>query len=266
LPSVFKLTVAYDGTGLVGWQRQAAGTSVQGLLEEALAELDGGAVAVAGAGRTDAGVHALGQVASATLERTIDAATLVRALNVRLPLAVRVVSAEDAPDTFHPRFQARSKTYRYRIWNANVISPFERAYAWHVLPPRLDVDAMAEASRHLLGRHDFAAFQGAGVETVTTDREIFLSAIESHPAPLQAPGEALITYEVSGSGFLRHMVRNIVGTLVEVGRGRRPPEWVADVLASRRREQAGRTAPAEGLFLVNVSYNQGLSAKGPHVD
>jgi tRNA pseudouridine38-40 synthase len=256
LPNVFKFTLAYDGTGLVGWQRQASGTSVQGLLEDALADLDGRPVAVAGAGRTDAGVHALGQVASAALERSIDAASLVRALNVRLPLAVRVLEVEAAPGTFHPRFQARAKTYRYRIWNADVISPFERAYAWHILGPPLDVNAMTHAAGYFKGRHDFAAFQGAGTENATTEREIFLSSFRrSTESQSGDAASALLAYDVTGSGFLRHMVRTIVGTLVEVGRGRHPPEWVRDVINSRRREMAGRTAPAEGLFLVSVNYD-----------
>jgi tRNA pseudouridine38-40 synthase len=265
MPS-FKLTIAYDGTGLVGWQRQASGTSVQGLLEEALGELDGRPVAVAGAGRTDAGVHALGQVASASLERAIDAATLMRAVNARLPLAVRLLAAEEAPAAFHARFDARAKTYRYRIWNTDVISPFERAYVWHIPGPTLDVGAMAEGARHIEGRRDFSAFAGTGADTATTVREIFSSAMREMRDPAgPAPGGAVIAYDVTGDGFLRHMVRTIVGTLVEVGRGRRQPDWVAEVIASGRREDAGRTAPAEGLFLMNVSYNQGLPVKDPHV-
>jgi len=252
----FKLTLAYDGTGLVGWQRQAEGTSVQGLLEDALSELDGRPVSVAGAGRTDAGVHALGQVAGATLERSIDAPTLVRALNVRLPLAVRVLHAADAAANFHARFQARRKTYRYRLWNAEVISPFERAYAWHVLGPPLDIDSMNEAAEQVVGAHDFAAFQGTGTETATTEREVFSSTVARPTNSSLAPGEALVTYDISGNGFLRHMVRNIVGTLVEVGRHRRPPGWMGEVMAGRRRTEAGRTAPAEGLFLVRVDYDE----------
>ena len=250
---LFKLTLSYDGTGLVGWQRQASGTSVQGLLEGALAEIDGRPVAVTGAGRTDAGVHALAQVASVALAREIDGGALMRALNVRLPPSVRVTAAAVAPDTFHPRFHARAKTYRYRIWNADVVSPFERAYAWHILPPALDVEAMSSAAHLLLGRHDFAAFQGTGADTATTEREIFRSTLEPTSDSLAGAG-ALLTYEVTGSGFLRHMVRNIVGTLVEIGRGRHRPEWVTDVIRSCRRSEAGRTAPAEGLFLVGVRY------------
>src|SRR5689334_18002499 len=149
---------------MVGWQRQAAGTSIQGLLEEALRELDGRAVTVIGAGRTDAGVHALGQVAGFSLDRAILPEALLRAVNARLPPAVRVVTAEEAPRRFHARFDARAKSYRYRIWNGDVMSPFERHYAWHVGGP-LDVDSMANAARLVQGRHDFAAFQTAGSET-----------------------------------------------------------------------------------------------------
>jgi len=245
--ATFKLTVAYDGTGLVGWQRQAAGTSVQALLEDAFAELDGRAVIVTGAGRTDAGVHALGQVASVTLARDIDPPTLMRAINIRLPQAVRIVSAADAPPSFHARFDARRKSYRYRIWNAEVMNPFERAYAWHVPAPALDVGAMREAARHLEGVHDFTTFQGAGSDVQTSQRTILQSSIDAV--------HELITYDVTGDGFLRHMVRNIVGTLVEVGRGRQRPEWVRDLLLAHDRHAAGRTAPPEGLFLLRVDYD-----------
>ena len=242
----FKLTMAYDGTGLVGWQRQASGISVQGLLEDALSELDDRRVAVTGAGRTDAGVHALGQVASVSLTREIDAASLVRAINSRLPTAIRVLGAAEAPTAFHARFDARAKTYRYRIWNAGVVSPFERAYVWHVPAPALDVDAMAAAAAVLEGRHDFAAFQTVGTDIQSTERVVCASRVRG-----DAP---LVTYEISGDGFLRHMVRAIVGTLVEVGRGKRSVAWMRDVLESRRRADAGPTAPAEGLFLVAVEY------------
>jgi len=246
MPS-FKLTIAYDGAGFVGWQRQANGQSIQGLLERAMAALDGRDVAVVGAGRTDAGVHAIGQVASVTLERDIDAPALVRAVNAGLPQTIRVTNAVEVPAAFHARFDARLKTYRYRIWNGDVMNPFERAYAWHVPSPRLDERAMDEASRALEGRHDFAAFQTAGTNTDGTERTVRSSRLTRD--------ENLITYEISGDGFLRHMVRAIVGTLVDVGRGRVPPSSMADVIASTNRARAGRTAPPEGLFLVRVDYD-----------
>jgi tRNA pseudouridine38-40 synthase len=245
MPS-FKITLAYDGTDFVGWQRQAAGVSIQGLLEGALRELDERDVTVTGAGRTDAGVHALGQVAAFSIERPLTADTVVRAINARLPDAVRVLSAEEAPPSFHARFDARAKSYRYRICNADVLSPFERRYAWH-LPGALDGAAMRAAAQMLEGVHDFAAFQSAGSEVRTTKREIISSQIADLASPV-------IAYEITGNGFLRHMVRAIVGSIVEVGRGRHPPEWMAEVLASRDRGRAGPTAPAGGLFLVSVTY------------
>ena len=257
----FKITLAYDGTDFVGWQRQAAGTSIQGLLEEALAQLDQRAVSVAGAGRTDAGVHALGQVASFSLHRSIEGGALIRALNARLPEAIRVFAAEPVPETFHARFGATGKTYRYRIWNTAVVSPFERAFTWHVIEP-LDHRAMADAAGFLEGRHDFAAFKAAGGTTRSTEREIGSSRVVSDPGDATSSRSVgpqncplpLIVYEISGTGFLHHMVRTIVGTLVEIGRGRRPIEWMAEVLAGRDRTLAGPTAPAQGLVLVAVEY------------
>ncbi|MES1254523.1 MAG: tRNA pseudouridine(38-40) synthase TruA [Acidobacteriota bacterium] len=242
----FAITLAYDGTGFLGWQRQAAGPSVQGLLEDALRALEGAEVAVAGAGRTDAGVHALGQVASFSLSRPIEPDALVRALNAALPRAVRVVEAQAKPPAFHARFDATAKTYRYRICNTRVMSPFERQYAWHVFGP-LDVEAMASAARVLEGHHDFAAFRATGGTVRTTERTIRSSIVRREAS-------SIVVYEVTGDGFLRHMVRAVVGTLVEVGRGRRAASDMAPTLASRDRARAGATAPAEGLFLVSVEY------------
>lgn len=249
----FKLTLAYDGTGFVGWQRQAAGPSVQGVLEDALRDLDGRDVAVAGASRTDAGVHALGQVASASLERAIDAASLVGAVNARLPDSVRVLDAVEVPPAFHARFDARAKCYRYRLWIGETVVPFERAYTWHLPAPRLDLDAMALAGAVFEGRHDFAALQASGANTQTTERVV--SAVRvTGAADSWAGGGSVVIVEVHGDGFLRHMVRIMVGTLVEVGRGHRPVAWIETVLASRDRTQAGPTAPPAGLFLVSVDY------------
>jgi tRNA pseudouridine38-40 synthase len=274
MPS-FRITVAYDGTDFVGWQRQAAGVSIQGVLEDALRELDERDVTVVGAGRTDAGVHALAQVAAFALERARPADAIVRALNARLPETVRVLAAEEVPPSFHPQFDARAKRYRYRIWNGDVLPPFERLYAWHV-PGALDVGAMERAARVLEGEHDFAAFRSTGSDVETTVRRIFSSglrtadcgprfdygfpAIDSqstirNESANRNPQSAVLEYDIAGNGFLRHMVRAIVGSLVEVGRGRRPPDWIASVLQSRERGCAGRSAPARGLFLVGIDYD-----------
>lgn len=245
MPS-FKITIAYDGGPFVGWQRQAEGLSIQGLIEDALLDLEGRHVPVTGAGRTDAGVHALAQVANFTLTRDIAPDVVVRSLNAKLPIEIRIRSAQVVASSFHARFDAKAKSYRYRLWNAAVLDPFERAYAWHVTTP-LDVAAMAAAARLLEGHHDFAAFQTLGSEPSATDRVVMRST-------LTASDDGLVRYEVTGSGFLRHMVRTIVGTLIEVGRGRQRPEWMRELIASRDRAQAGRTAPAHGLFLVRVDY------------
>ena len=251
-----KLTLAYDGTSYVGWQRQAEGVSIQGLLEEALARFEGGPVAVHGAGRTDAGVHALGQVASAQIACRHDAATLQRGLNAGLPADVRVTGVEDAPPGFHARFSARSKAYRYVICQAAFVSPFDRLYVWHV-PDRLDLHAMQAAAAALVGTHDFAAFRSAGSEVKETTRTITRSAIRQLPTPNSHPPPTnhYLVYEVSADGFLRHMVRAIVGTLVEIGRGRRAAASIPALLAGGRRADAGATAPPQGLFLMGVDYD-----------
>jgi tRNA pseudouridine38-40 synthase len=254
-----KLTVSYDGTRFVGWQRQAEGESIQGLLEEALARFEGGPVSVQGAGRTDAGVHALGQVASAevTCRHTTDA--LTRGLNACLPLDVRVVDVQDVPPGFHARFSARSKTYRYVIRNAPIVSPFERAYVWHI-PEKLDVHAMRAAAERLVGTHDFSSFQSTGSEIVSAVRTVTRSEVRLWPGsrsmlPMVTEDPTLVVYDVSANGFLRHMVRTIVGTLADVGRGRRTANSVTTLVASGERAHAGPTAPPHGLFLVCVDYD-----------
>ncbi len=241
-----RLTLEYDGLNYVGWQRQAEGMSIQRLLEEALAPFAGEPVTVHGAGRTDAGVHALRQVASVYTGAPHDVETLQRALNAILPVTVRVVEIEEAPAGFHARFDAVSKSYQYRIVNGPYASAFEHRYVWHV-PGTLDLEAMRAAAALLVGRHDFAAFQASGAEVSSTVRTI--ASLEIATA---SGGHVFI--RVDADGFLRHMVRTIAGTLVDVGLGRWPAASMREILASRDRTQAGRTAPPWGLFLVAVKY------------
>jgi tRNA pseudouridine38-40 synthase len=247
-----KLTVAYDGTGYVGWQRQASGESIQGLLEDVLSRIDNRAVTVHGAGRTDAGVHATGQVASARLACAHDAATLLRALNANLPPAVRVFEVVVMPDEFHARFSATGKTYEYRIWNGPIVSPMLRLYTWHVAQP-LDVAPMQAAADAVPGEHDFGAFQGARSAVHSSVRRL-------RSAQWRLAGDGSLVFEIAGDGFLRYMVRSLVGTLVEVGHRRRDPDDLARLLANPDRARAGRTAPPEGLFLVKVEYDTGRAS------
>jgi tRNA pseudouridine38-40 synthase len=240
-----KLTLAYDGTDFAGWQLQAGPRTVQGVLEAALEPIEDRRVIVHAAGRTDAGVHAMGQVVSFALESTIGCAALQRALNVRLPHDVRVMRVEEAAADFNARFHAKQKTYHYAIVNGDVVPPQVRHFVWHV-PQPLDRAAMDRAAAVLVGEHDFAAFQAAGADVITSRRRIVISRITRRDEQL--------VYEVTGTGFLRHMVRTIVGTLVDIGRGRRPPHDMQRVLESRDRRHASATAPPQGLTLWSVEY------------
>lgn len=241
----FRLVIEYDGTDFCGWQIQPTGRSVQATLEQALETLFGHAVRVSAAGRTDAGVHAAAQVVSFHVGKEIDPNTVLRALNALTPRDIAVSSADTVPDSFDPRRSARSRTYVYRIWNRAVPSPFWRRYAWHIGKP-LDLAAMADAAACLLGEHDFTSFRAAGCDAPTTVRRVDVSALEWD-------GD-LLSYRIEATAFLRHMVRNIVGTLVEVGQGRRTSTDVQTLLAARDRTGAGITAPAHGLCLVEVKY------------
>ena len=243
----FRFTLEYDGAGFAGWQAQAGGErTVQDTFESAIERVTGRRLRVAASGRTDAGVHALGQVVSAHIDTELPPAALQRALNQILPDDLAVVSAERAADDFHARRSATGKLYRYRIWNAPIRSPL-RASRAHWVPRELDVPAMSKAAEAFVGRHDFAALQAAGSEVESTVRTLARVEIEREPS-----GE--LVFWVEGDGFLRHMVRNLVGTLLEVGAGRRSIESMAELLASEDRRQAGPTAPAGALTLVRVFY------------
>ncbi len=245
---VLKLTVQYDGTDHVGWQRQAEGSSIQGALEDALADFEGKPVTVNGAGRTDAGVHALAQVASVRVHAAHDVESIQRGLNAVLPSSIRVARVEDALPAFHARFDAAAKTYEYRIVNAPFVSPFLSRYAWHV-PRPLDLEAMMRAGEALVGRHDFAAFQGTGSDVPHSVRTV--ESIEWQEG--RRPDDPLVL-AITADGFLRHMVRSIAGTLVDIGLGRWRHAEAGEILASRERARAGRTAPPHGLFLRDVRY------------
>ncbi|MCC7476604.1 MAG: tRNA pseudouridine(38-40) synthase TruA [Pirellulales bacterium] len=240
-----KLTVAYDGAGYSGWQFQPDRSTVQGTFEATWQRLTQESLRVTAAGRTDAGVHALGQVVGLATETRLANDELLRGLNALLPEDIAVCAIEDARERFHATRDAVGKRYRYRIHNDRVRAVFERHYAWHY-PQPLDAGAMSRAGQALVGRHEFSSFETAGSERPDSIRTIYELAV--------ARRDREITLEVAGDGFLYNMVRTIVGTLVEVGVGKRPIEWPGEVLAACDRRRAGQTAPAEGLFLVQVDY------------
>ena len=248
-----RLILAYDGTDFCGWQRQPDAPTIQACLEGALHKLTGAPSQVCGSGRTDAGVHAVYQVANFHTASTIPCANFVKALNNLLPPTVRIKRADDVGPTFHARFDVRRKTYRYRILMAPVCSPLLWRFVYHY-PYHLNRERMAQAARCLEGEHDFTSFAAAGQEEEDTKsrvRAIFRSHL------LWRPRSSLLIYEVTGKGFLRYMVRNIVGTLMEVGRGKLASGEIPRILSACDRTQAGPTAPAQGLCLMKVEYDQG---------
>ena len=240
-----KLIIEYQGTRYHGWQIQPNGISIEEKIEEILERLTGQRPKVIGAGRTDAGVHAEGQTAHFKTLSSMDCKALQRGMNALLPNDIVVLNVEEAERDFHALFSAKGKTYRYVILNRAHPSVFERDRCWHI-SRRLDLDAMREGAMPLIGRHDFSAFQASGCCARNPVREI--RGIEIHAK------DGWISITVSANGFLKYMVRNIVGTLVEVGRGKMAPVDVQRILDSRDRTQAGPTAPAQGLFLVFVDY------------
>ena len=246
-----KVVLEYDGTGFSGWQQQAARRSVEGELKRALFELTQERITVYGAGRTDAGAHALGQVANFRLpEGSISVSKLVAALNAKLPADLSALSATVVPDSFHARYSALGRRYRYRYLDRPARPALERDRCWHLAGP-LDERAMGEAARALVGRHDWTSFCSASEPAGARTRSMRSAAV-------RRTGE-FVELELEAEGFLRGLVRGIAGALAEVGSGRRPPEWVGELLAARDRSQAAKTAPARGLTLVRVIYQEEMS-------
>ncbi len=242
----YKLTIEYDGTGYVGWQRQANGLSVQEALESAIARFCGESVGVTGAGRTDAGVHALGQAAHFDLRHRRPPDVIRNAINFHLrPAAISVLSVEEVDEAFDARLSARLRIYRYRILNRRAPPALERGRVWHVKRP-LDLAAMAEGARHLVGRHDFSSFRDSLCQARSPVKTLDVLTVDRR-------GDEILI-EAQARSFLHRQVRNIVGTLQLVGLGRWRPDDVARALAARDRRAGGPTAPAEGLYLVAVRY------------
>jgi len=244
-----KITVAYDGTGYAGWQVQPDAKTIQGTLEDAWARVTGERIRLTASGRTDAGVHALGQVVSLQTATHLDNDSLQRALCAILPDDIAVLSVEDAVDDFHAIRNAVSKRYRYRIDNGRVRDVLSRRYTWHV-PAPLDAEAMHRAAQRLVGRHDFSSFESAGAERASSVRTV--SELLVQRGRDERCNE--IVLEIESDGFLYNMVRAIVGTLVEVGRGAQREDWISEVLAAVDRRRAGPTAPPQGLVLLRVTY------------
>ncbi len=242
----FKLTLEYDGTAYRGWQRQADGPTVQAEIERAIAALTGSPATVIGAGRTDAGVHALGQTAHFHSATRLGPEVLRKGLNALLPQDIAVRECLRVPESFHARYDARSKRYRYRILNGEVRSPLERHRCWFFHRP-LDLDRMRRAAAHLVGRRDFKSFESSGSPRAHTVRCV-------SAADWSLDDQGFFRFEIEADGFLRGMVRNVVGTLVAVGSGRLSPEEIPRILEARDRRRAGGCAPAHGLFLLRVTY------------
>ncbi len=241
----YRITLAYDGTDFTGWQMQPGARTIQGVLTTALTALDGGPVTVFGAGRTDSGVHAEGQVASFGLSRARAANELQNALNGALPRDVRVIEAAAATDSFHARRDARSKTYRYHLYTARVMSPFLNRYAWH-FPYALDLDRLREDASVLVGTHDFSAFTVTSTEVKTRVRTVTEVDVKSE-------GPSLLL-RFSGNGFLRYMVRTMVSALVDINRGRLTSDSLAELLTTGDRHLVRTMAPAKGLTMMKVEY------------
>jgi tRNA pseudouridine38-40 synthase len=243
-----KLLIEYDGTHYQGWQVQLKGPTIQGILEEKLSLLTGESIHLISSGRTDAGVHALGQVAHFKTQSQMDARSIQRALNSLLPPDIVIQKIEEVEEGFHARKHCKSKVYEYRILNRYPRSPFHHGYAWYI-PQKLDFKEMGKATRWLVGEHDFSSFRSVGTPTRTAIRRVIR-------AEWKRGRSGLVRFEIEANGFLKQMVRAIVGTLAEVGKGKMSAMEFQKVLESKERKNAGPTAPAHGLFLKEVKYTE----------
>jgi tRNA pseudouridine38-40 synthase len=242
----FKITIEYDGTDYHGWQRQADDRTIQGEIEKALMTMTGNKVILTGSGRTDAGVHAFGQAANFHCRTALDPDVFQKALNSLLPKDIVITGCTQVSVKFHARYDVKSKSYHYRILNRDLPAAIFRQYAWYIRK-RLNLDAMASSLRYIIGTHDFKAFEGTGSPRANTIRSVM-------HADLEKMDDGYLIFKIQGNGFLRFMVRNIVGTLVDVGLGKITPNDFNNILLSKDRNLAGVTAPAHGLFLMQVTY------------
>jgi tRNA pseudouridine38-40 synthase len=241
-----KLTIEYDGANYQGWQVQPKGPTIQGMIEEKLALLTGETIHLIGSGRTDAGVHALGQIAHFKTRSKMNVQSIQRALNSLLPPDIGIQGAEEVEEDFHARKHSKSKVYEYQILNRNLRSVFHRGHAWHI-PQELDLKEMKKATQRLMGEHDFSSFRSVGSPTRTAVRRVIR-------AEWRKSHDGLLRFEIEANGFLKQMVRAIIGTLVEVGKGKISSEEFQRIVDSKDRKRAGPTAPAHGLFLKEVKY------------
>jgi tRNA pseudouridine38-40 synthase len=244
-----KLTITYDGTNYAGWQRQKNVPTIQQTFEESWKKITGEEITITGSGRTDSGVHARRQVCSLETQSALDCNRLLRAVNANMPTDISIVSAIEVGDDFNAITHAVEKTYQYYIQSGRILDPLRQRYAWFV-PYHLDADTMDQAAALFVGAHDFASFQATGSVRQSTVRTVIHCSVElSRRGPFED-----VTITVTANGFLYNMVRNIVGTLVLVGRGLHPPEWITWLLDQKDRKLAGQTAPAHGLFMDHVVY------------
>lgn len=275
----WKLTLAYDGTDFHGWQVQPGESTVQAEFQAALSRVTGEAPLPQGSGRTDAGVHALGQVASFPLHARIPAENLQRALNRTLPPSIRIIEAKTVRSTFHARHSAVAKTYEYRVFRDAICAPSLARYA-HACPWPMDVEALQRSARLFEGEHDFLSFAATDPDLATRIADVGTEPAQKEDTPLvrrhgairtifssaweqrQTEAGNLLVYRVRGNGFLHHMVRNLVGTMLDVGRGRLNAEGIPKIIAAQARSAAGPTAPAKGLFLVSVEYPPDVELMG----